>query len=98
MTGGTSQAANERMRIDGNGNVGIGTNNPAYQLQVIDGSNPLYLGGVQTGAGTDSVMTINNGVVRKLHPSALPGATNSWSINGNAGTNSSSNFIGTTDA
>jgi len=32
MTGGTTQSSNERMRIDGNGKVGIGTNAPAADL------------------------------------------------------------------
>lgn len=96
MTGGTSQASNERMRIDGSGNVGIGVTNPSYKLQV-SGTNPLFLSGVQTGASTDSVMTIINGVVKKLHPSALASSNNSWSILGNAGTNPSTNFLGTTD-
>lgn len=96
MTGGTSQSTNERMRIDGSGNVGIGIANPAYKLSV-NGTNPLFLTGVQTGANTDSVVTIVNGVVRKLHPSALASSNNSWSILGNAGTNPSTNFLGTTD-
>lgn len=34
LTGGTSEATNERMRINGTGNVGIGTNSPSSTLEV----------------------------------------------------------------
>jgi len=94
MTGGTSQSSNERMRIDGSGNVGIGNTNPAYKLHVSAASNPLYLSGLQLGSGSDSVLTIVNGVVKKINASAI----NAWSLTGNAGTSPASNFIGTTDA
>lgn len=74
------------------GNVGIGTNAPATALQVT-GTNPLTLMGVQTGATTDSVLTITGGLVRKLAASTF---TNYWSTTGNSGTSGGTNFLGTT--
>lgn len=66
FTGGTA-SVNERMRIDGAGNVGIGLSNPSYKLSVL-ATNPLYLSGVQAGTNTsaDSILTITNGVVKKI--------------------------------
>jgi hypothetical protein len=73
------------------GNVGIGTPSPATVLHVF-GTNPLTLTGVQTGATTDSVLTINSGLVRKL------AAGNYWSTLGNGGTSGATNFLGTTNS
>jgi hypothetical protein len=77
------------------GNVGIGTNAPATALQVT-GTNPLTLMGVQTGATTDSVLTITGGLVRKLAASTFTNGTNYWSTVGNGATSGSTNFLGTT--
>jgi hypothetical protein len=98
FTGGTA-TTNEAMRINGSGDVGIGTTTLSYKLQVSSAANPLYLAGVQTGTSSDSILTIVNGVVRKLQPGALvTSSNNAWSLVGNAGTTPGTNFIGTTDA
>lgn len=81
--------------VDKNGNFGIGTTAPASKLHVT-GANPLTLNGVQVGTVSDSVLTIASGIVRKLPFSTLT-SSSSWSLTGNAGTASGSNFIGTTD-
>lgn len=52
MTGGTSQATNERMRIDGIGNIGIGSINPGNKLEVntgVAGTSGLRLKQLPTG-------------------------------------------------
>ena len=85
-----------------NNRLGIGVASPAYKLHVVAASNPLYLAGVQTTSSfsSDSILTILNGVVKKAPYSALPsggGSSSGWALTGNSGTNTGSNFIGTTD-
>ncbi|HVT62753.1 MAG TPA: hypothetical protein VHD33_04610 [Legionellaceae bacterium] len=95
--GATTNTANTL--ILGNGaNVGIGLSNPSYKLSVLSSSNPLYLSGVQTTStfGSDSILTINAGIVKKTSYSSLTG--NFWSLLGNSGTSATTNFIGTSDA
>lgn len=54
------------------GNVGIGITSPDYKLDVSAAANPLRLTGVQNGnIITDSVLTIINGVVKKIATSTL---------------------------
>lgn len=46
LTGGTTQSTNERMRIDGSGNVGIGTNAPAQKFHISGGNQRITNGGI----------------------------------------------------
>ncbi len=94
----------ERLRITGSGNVGIGINNPTYKLQVVSAANPLLLSGVQSGASTDSILSINTatGVVRYLSSARFSSgggiitSSSGWSLAGNSSTNAS-NYVGTSD-
>ena len=85
---------------DDNLKVGIGRSAPEARLHVraAAGSNPLVLEGVPSASAADSVLTINaaTGVVGKRTVSNLVSGT-AWGLNGNAGTSSGVNFIGTTD-
>ncbi|SFD78906.1 hypothetical protein SAMN05518672_103223 [Chitinophaga sp. CF118] len=85
----------ERMVVDSLGRVGIGTTTPATALHVF-ATNPLTLTGVQDGATSDSVLTITSGTVKKLPFSTFSAAT-AWILTGNTGTNSGTNFLGTSD-
>jgi len=77
--------------------LGIGTSSPQYTLDINANTNPLHLAGVQTGTNTDSILTIVNGVVRKLDPASLTtSSSNAWALVGNSNA-TSGNFVGTTN-
>ncbi|MFM2268710.1 MAG: hypothetical protein RL757_2151 [Bacteroidota bacterium] len=78
------------------GNLGINTTTPQYKLDIDANTgasgNPLRLLGLNAGATTDSVLTSNAGVVRRLGMNQLN--ANNWQLGGNAV--SSVQNIGTT--
>ncbi len=103
MTGGTTQATNERMRIDGSGNVGIGINTPTSTLHVA-GSQALPVTtktATYTAAASDYTILCNNtsGAININLPAAsgcsgriyvvkkVSGAGNNVVIDGNASEN-----------
>lgn len=65
------QQAGNNLNITGNGSLGIGTNSPNATTRVdIEGrvgEDPLRLGGLRSGASTDSIMTLDaaTGILKK---------------------------------
>ena len=79
--------------INNNSNIGFGTTTPANKVHIV-GSNPLRLDGLQAGATTDSLLTSQSGVLKRLAISQL-GTGNFWKIGGN--TEGGVRNFGTTD-
>lgn len=78
-------------------NVGVGQATPLNRLHVTATTDPLRLDGLQSGASSDSVLTVNaTGVVKKRTLAAAV-ATSGWAILGNTGLSAVTNFLGTSD-
>ena len=76
-------------------NIGMGVTVPTNKLHVASPADPLRLEGLQSGAVSDSFVTVNSlGIIRLR---SVPPGGSGWAITGNAGTNTTSNFVGTID-
>ncbi len=80
--------------------VGIGRSTPEAKLHIrATGTHrPLIMEGTPAGAATDSVLTINaaTGVVGQRAATDIVSIA-AWTLTGNSGTDTTHNFIGTTD-
>jgi hypothetical protein len=103
--GGTNGDGTELMRIVNDGNVGIGTSTPTAKLDINGTARIQGSAGTPTAiTGRDAAGNINNitlGTNLSLAGgvlSATGGGTSGWGLNGNAGTNVVTDYIGTSDA
>jgi hypothetical protein len=95
FTGGTANA-NERMRIDGTGRIGIGKTAPTEALDVAGNFRLTGAFMPNNNAGTSGYVLQSNGV--GAAPTWVPlSSSASWSLAGNAATTAGTDFIGTTD-
>ncbi|MBL7813867.1 MAG: tail fiber domain-containing protein [Saprospiraceae bacterium] len=96
-----STLSRARMVITHNGFVGLGFDSytPQYKLDIDAQSggtgNPLRLLGLNAGATSDSIISSNSGILRRLSINQI--IASAWNISGNSGTVDGTNFIGTTD-
>jgi hypothetical protein len=102
--GGKNADGTELMRIQSNGNIGVGTAVPAAKLDVngtarINGSagTPTTITG-RSAAGDIGNVAIGTGLSLTGGTLSATAPTPGWALGGNAGTNGAINYIGTTDA
>jgi hypothetical protein len=72
----------EVMRILTNGNIGVGTTTPTNKLHIVAATNPLRLEGLQAGAATDEVVTVDATGVARILPMTTIGANSFTANNG----------------
>jgi len=87
-------SASNSLILGNNANVGIGTSAPTEKLEVVGKTKTNQLQ-VVTGATNGYILTSDatgNGTWQN------PGSIFGWGVTGNSGTNSVTNFMGTTDA
>jgi hypothetical protein len=102
--GGKNADGTELMRIQSDGNVGVGTAVPAAKLDVngtarINGSagTPTAITG-RNAAGDIGNVAIGTGLSLTAGTLSATAPTPGWALGGNTGTNGAINYIGTTDA
>ena len=78
--------------LGNNANVGIGTSSPGYKLDVA-GTGAFYGLRVSSGAVNNYVLTSD----ASGNATWRAATTSTWGLSGNAGTNPTTQFIGTTD-